>query len=261
MWFGATAIIAGALLAMYGVAAWWTVWAPGKPGGLAAGTGAAILFVVDGLYALRRPLMSWPFGTAQRWLQFHVYGGVMACLLVVVHTGFSWPGGQFGWWLLGLTLWTTISGLIGVWLQKFIPLLIVGNLSVEAIYERIPELVGRLQAEADKVIEGSSEILERTYLSDIRPQLSGVNTSWSHLFDFRRARDERLRPLRHVAQFLNEDERGRLTDLTAIFTEKTELDIQFTLQQVLRQWKAIHVPPSALLLALMVVHIVSVVYF
>jgi hypothetical protein len=260
-WFRRTAVLAGATLATYAAAAWWTAWAPGNLGGLLAGTGAAILFVIDGLYPLRRPLLGWPFGTAQGWLQFHTYGGVMGGLLVLVHAGFRWPGGQFGWWLLGLSIWTTISGLVGVWLQKAVPLIIVGNMSVEALYERIPELVGRLQAEADKLIEGSSEVLERTYMSDIRPQLASVNPSWSQLFDIRRARDERMRPLQRVAQFLSDDERERLADLTVIFSEKTELDIQFSLQQILRQWKVIHVPPSILLLALMVVHVVAVVYF
>lgn len=260
-WFRAAAIAAALGVAAYVAASWWSGWAPGRTGGLIAGSLAAGMFVIDGFYPLRRRLLAWPFGTAQRWLQFHVYGGVVACLLVFIHMGFRWPAGQFGWWLLLLTVWTTISGLIGVWLQKWIPRLIVGNLSVEALYERIPELIRRLQSEADRVVAGSSEILERTYQSDIRPQLAGVNASWSYLFDIRGSREQRLRPLQHVAQFLDESERERLSDLRAIFTEKTELDAQFSLQRMLRQWTLLHVPPSMLLLGLLAVHLASVLYF
>lgn len=260
-WFRATAVAAAVIAASFAIAAWWTSWTPGRIGGLTAGIAASTVFLIDGLYPLRRTFLSWPFGTAQRWLQFHVYGGILACLLVFVHVGFRLPAGSFGWWLLVLTLWTTASGLVGVWLQKWIPLLIVENLSVEALYERIPDLIGRLQAEADKVVEGSSEMLARTYTSDIRPQLAGVNPSWSYLFDIRGSRDERMRPLQHVAQFLTDEERDRLADLRAIFTEKTELDAQFSLQRVLRRWAILHLPPSMLLLALLIVHIFAVVYF
>jgi hypothetical protein len=260
-WFRASAIVCAVSLASYGGLAWWFGWAPGRFGGLVAGTLAAAIYAVDGAYPLRRRLLGWPFGTAQRWLQFHIYGGFVACIFVFVHMGFRWPGGQFGWWLFALTVWTTVSGLVGVWLQKWIPMLIVSNLSVEALYDRIPELIDRLQAEADRVVAGSSEMLERAYQADIRPQLAGVNPSWAHLFDIRSRREQRMQPLQHVAQFLDEGERERLADLKAIFTEKTELDVQYSLQRMLRQWAMLHVPPSMLLLALLIVHILSVVYF
>jgi hypothetical protein len=259
-WAVWSVVLAGVGMVMYLISAWFVPWAPGRFGGLVAGTIATVVFVIDGLYPLRRRLLGWPFGTAQRWLQFHLYGGLIAGLLVGIHMGFRWPGGQFGWWLLLLTMWTTASGLVGVWLQKWIPTLIVSNLSVEALYERIPSLVDRLQVEADKVVAGSSEMLERTYQSDIRPLLVGVHPSWSYLFDIRGSRDQRMSPLRHLEQFLAEEERSRLADLQAIFGEKTELDAQFSLQRTLRMWTVLHVPPSLLLLGLLAVHIVSVLY-
>ena len=99
--------------------------------------------------------MAWPFGTAQRWLQFHIYGGVLACVCVFIHMGFRLPAGQLGWWLLALSVWSTASGLAGVYLQKSIPAMLAANLSVEAIYERIPEQSARLQAEADRLLVGA----------------------------------------------------------------------------------------------------------
>ena len=48
---------------------------------------------------------------------------VVAGLFVLVHMGFRWPNGQFGWWLLGLTLWTTwqASTAAGLYLGARIP--------------------------------------------------------------------------------------------------------------------------------------------
>ncbi len=259
-WFKGWAIGTAAAVVMFLVAAWWSPWAPGRLGGLIAGTVATIIFVVDALYPLRRRLLAWPFGTAQAWLQFHLYGGVFACVLVWVHMGFRWPGGLFGWLLFALTMWTTLSGLLGVWLQKWVPTLIVSNLRVEAIYERIPDLIKRLQAEADRVVANASEMLDRTYQTEIRPLLAEASPSWSYLIDISGSRDRRMVPLRHVSQFLADDEKARLDDLQAIFGEKTELDAHLSLQRALRLWVRLHVPPAMLLMGLLAVHIVAVLY-
>ena len=99
-----------------------------------------------------------------------------------------------GWLLLILSFWATVSGLVGVWLQKWIPALLAGGLQVEALLERIPELVEKLNVEADALMSGSSEMLERFYNEDVRPALAGINASWSYLTDVRSGRELRLEP-------------------------------------------------------------------
>ena len=248
-------------LAAYAGLRWWGPWTPGRRGGLVFGGLATGIFLVDGLYPLRRRLMAWPFGTAQRWLQFHIYGSGLAVLFVLIHTGFRWPVGQMGWWLLLLTMWSAASGALGVALQKAVPSRLGERLSVEAIYERIPELVSRLQAEADVIVKGSPEMLERVYLAEIRPALAGVAPAWSHLVDIRGGRERRLAPLNEVRAYLAEGERPRLEDLQAIMIEKIELDAQYSLQRILRLWTILHVPPAVALLGLMTAHILMIWYF
>ena len=82
-------------------------------------------------------------------------------LFVFIHMGFRWPGGMFGWWLFGLSLWTTLTGILGVALQKWVPVTIARNLKVEAMYERIPGLVERLTADAATLTTGSGDALRR----------------------------------------------------------------------------------------------------
>src|SRR5262249_41669519 len=110
-----------AAMAIYLAAAGGAPWAPGRGGGLAVGTRAAPRFVGGSLYPLRRRWNAWPFGNVQRWLQFHIYGGGIAGLYVLIHVGFRLPNGLFGWWLFLLSLWVIVSGLAGVYLQKQIP--------------------------------------------------------------------------------------------------------------------------------------------
>ena len=64
-----------------------------------------------------------------------------------------------------------------------------------------------------------------------------------------------------MAPFLSDPERARLAGLQAILTEKLELDVHYSLQRLLRRWIAIHMVPAILLLALLTVHIVTVLMF
>lgn len=257
-WMKASAALALVSLGIYGVVAWRAPWRPGYFWGLTFGTVAALIFLLESLYPLRRRLLSWPLGNAQRWLQFHIYGGSIAALLVLIHIGFRWPAGTMGWWLLGLTLWVTMSGLLGVWLQKWIPAVMTESLSVEALYERIPEMIERLSGEADELLTGCSEGLEQVYLTDIRPFLTAPAPSWSYVIDPRGGTARRLAPLDMVSPFVADEDRERLEDLRAVVLEKLELDAHFSLQRCLRYWIVLHSPPAMALLGLVTVHIVAV---
>ena len=260
-WFRGAAVVAAASLAVYGVWSALGPWAPGRAGGLSFGTAAAVIFVLDALYPLRRRLMAWPLGTAQRWLQFHLYGGILAALFVALHVGFRGPGGAIGWWLIGLTTWATVSGLAGICLQKYVPDTLANELRVEAIYERIPELVGRLQSEADALLVGAPDVLQRFYATTIRADLERLSPSWGYLAGFRAELARRVAPFQGLAAFLSEAERLRLADLQTIVTEKLELDVQYSLQRLLKQWVVFHVVPCMALLALLTVHIVAAIVF
>lgn len=260
-WFRGTAAAAIASLAIFFVWRWREPWGPGRLGGLIFGTAATVIFVLDALYPLRRRLMAWPLGTAQQWLQFHLYGGVLACLFVGVHVGFRGPGGAMGWWLIGLTLWAAASGLAGVGLQKYVPTVLANELRVEAIYERIPELAGRLQQEADTLVAGAPDVMQRFYADAVRADLDRLTPSWGYLAGFRAELARRVAPFDRLAAFLSEPDRVRLANLQAIVTEKLELEVQYSLQRLLKQWLVFHVVPCMLLLALLAVHIVSAVVF
>jgi hypothetical protein len=260
-WFRGFFVAVAVSTLAYAGASWWWPWSPGRWGGLAFGTMAAVLFLVDSLYPLRRRLMAWPFGTAQRWLQFHLYGGGLASLFVLFHVGFQAPEGQFGWWLLTLSLWTTATGLLGVYLQKYVPLVLASNLSVEAIYERIPELSSRLQGEADRLLAGGPDLIQRFYLDDLRAWLGTLSPSWSYVLDVRADRERRMAPFQEMSAYLSEPDRLRFSDLQAIVSEKMELDIHYSLQRLIRVWIPLHAVPAIVLMGMLVVHIGAVLLF
>jgi hypothetical protein len=256
-WLKGTVIAAVAAVIVYVGWSMLTPWRAGRAGGLTFGTIAALLFLNDALYPLRRRLLSWPLGTAQRWLQLHIYGGLLAMLCVFIHTGFQLPHGAMGWWLLGLSAWTTATGLLGAALQKWIPAVIAGSLGVEALAVRMPELVARLRGDADQVMRGASDRLLAVYQSDIVPLLQRPEPAWGYVANVQAGRarhDSTLATLDRVA------DAGRASELRAIVTRKAELDVHLSLQRALRAWVLLHVPPAIALLGLLAVHIFAVLY-
>ena len=182
-------------------------------------------------------------------------------VFVLLHIGFSLPSGVMGWLLLLVALWTTASGLVGVWLQRHIPALLAREVSHEALYDRIPELMVRLTQEADALMAGASDAFARAYQSDIRPALSQPAPAWAWLTDLPARRTAALAPLSAARSSLAPTEVERANDLESIVRDKTDLDAQLTLQGLLRSWLLLHVPPALVLIGLLIVHVAAVVWY
>lgn len=233
-------------------------WSPAAMPGLVTGGIAAALMLLEVLYAMRRRLLVPPLNTGQRWLQAHVYGGTLAAILVLIHMGFHWPHGTFGLFLFLLTIFTTLSGLLGVVLQKTVPTTLTSSIGVEAIYERIPELVADLRTQAAETIKGSSEMLQGFYGSHVQPALSGPTVSFAYLMDVHSGRERLLTDFGGIQSFLSGDDKSRADQLQALVTRKMDLEAHYTWQNVLRRWLLLHVPLAMLLIAAIVVHIAAV---
>ncbi len=229
---------------------------PGRGLGLAFGSLAAGLFVFEMAYPARRPRAR-PLGTAQAWIQAHVYLGVVAFVAVLAHSGFRLPHGAIGGLLLLLSGLTVLTGLGGVLLQKFVPARLCAGLQVEVVYERIPELVSALLVEADALVAEAGDVVARFYRGEVRPALARPRLSWVLLFDAGGGREQALEPFRRVLSLVDEPQKAIVQDLMALFQEKRELDAHWSLQGLLRRWLLLHVPIAGLMIGLMVVHIVS----
>jgi hypothetical protein len=231
---------------------------PKKGLGLVFGILATAIFLFEMSYPLRRP-RGRPFRGAMAWLQAHVYLGLVALIAVVIHQGFALPHGLMGWLLFLLSLWVTLTGLVGVLLQKWIPLALAQGLTVTALYERIPSLVEGLEREAEMLIEGSSDAVEEFYRTKVRDRLQGLKPSFSYLLDVRGERDRALEPFRSIAGFISAEEREKIEGLRNIYTDKMELDAHYSLQTILRRWSlwTFHVPAAGILMGLVAIHILS----
>ena len=259
-WFKGFLIVTAVSVAVFITIAVVWGWSPAAAGGLSFGIAAAVIMVIEVLYALRRRLRFRPLNTAQNWLQVHFYGGSLAAIYVLLHTGFTWPHGTFGLMLLLLTVLTTISGLLGVFAQKLVPPTL-SNTGVEAIYERIPELLSEVRTEAATAVTGASDRLMRFYGTNVQPALAGPSLSWSYLVDMRSDRDRRIAEFDSLRSFMDEADRQRLEQLQTLLVKKIELEAHYTWQTVLRWWLLVHVPAAMLLLAAVAAHVIVVIRF
>jgi len=238
---------------------------PSNIWGLSYGIAATVLLVGAAWLGVRRRTtrtsLMLGFGTAQTWLQLHVYGGALFLLLTLMHSGFHFPTGMLNWWLWILSIWVTFSGIFGVLLQKWIPKILTSGLANEALYERIPELVMEIRGKAEALMQTCSDPLRDFYRKQIALAFAEPQRRWIYYLDITGGAHDRLKQIEYLRNVLSVEEREKLGKLESLFKAKLELDAHFTLQKMLRWWLYLHVPVSIILLILVGFHIFTILYF
>lgn len=238
---------------------------PGNAWGLAYGTLAAVLMFAVALFGVRRRVVPITkrvgLGRAQTWVQFHVYAGTVALLLFLMHAGFRWPNSALGWWLFVLSIWVSVSGLLGVFLQKWIPRILTSGLSIEVLYDRIPELIAEIRERAEQLVAASAEPVREFYRRNVAPALHGPQVRLVYYFDITGGIRTQTRQFEYLRKLLDGEEQRRFAELEEYYRAKLEIDAHYTLQRALRWWLYLHVPPSLALLALIGLHLFTVLYY
>ncbi|MEM8930263.1 MAG: hypothetical protein AAGE94_03765 [Acidobacteriota bacterium] len=237
---------------------------PNDPVGVAFGVAATLLMSAVAAYGLRRRAMSLAtrlgLGSAPRWLALHLYGGWLFLVAMFLHSGLQWPDGAFSWCLWLLSVWTVLTGALGLMLQRTVPRLLAAGASVEVHYDRIPALVEDLRRRAEALVAAADRPVQVLYRRRLAPVLAAPRRNPAVFLDADGGR-RRLEPVARLRSLLEPDERERLAELEELVRAKLDLDTHFTLQQVLRGWLWLHLPASILLVVLVIVHIASVAYY
>jgi hypothetical protein len=229
--------------------------------GLTYGMLATALMLGAALYGIRRRKLNTDIGKSQTWVQFHVYGGTVFMLLVFMHSGFHLPSGVMNWLLWILSLWVTVSGIVGVALQKWIPKLLTSGLAIEAIYERIPELVAQIRERAEKLAGTCADPVRDFYQRNVAVVMAGPNPRAIYYIDITGGIRSRMKQFEYLRQFVSGDEREKVDELRSLYKTKLELDAHYTLQKALRWWLYTHVPISLVLIVLVALHVYAVWYY
>ncbi len=265
VWWWGFVGVAAVCAVLFGVnLALWDVH-PGSLLGMSYGIAAAVLLLGAAIYGARRRGMRSAtrlgLGRSRAWLYFHLHGGGLFLLLVLMHSGFALPVGTLNWGLWLLSLWTAASGLGGLMLQRWIPRVLASGLSAEVNYDRIDELTNDIRQRAEKLAEGCDDSVRALYKKTVAPALAAPERGLIFFLDPTGGIQARLAPFRYLEERLPAGEKDKLAELERLFRAKLEIDAHYTLQRALRGWLYFHAPPSLLLLALVIIHISTVLYY
>jgi hypothetical protein len=128
--------------------------------------------VIGGLICLfefliwpRKKLRSWRIGKVSTWMRAHIWLGLLAVPLLVLHTGFRW-GGPFSTTLMALFLVVIASGVWGLVLQQFLPEKMLKEVPAETIFSQIDYVSELMAAEASRLVRSVCNITSDTDDSD-----------------------------------------------------------------------------------------------
>jgi hypothetical protein len=114
---------------------------------------------------------------------------------------------------------------------------------------------------ADALVERSSDTVRRYYRDTLSALMGAPQARLIYFVDVTGGIQARIRDFDYLDRFADADEAQRIAELRELFRAKLEADAHFTLQRALRWWIYGHVPTVGLLVVLVVIHIMSIVYF
>jgi hypothetical protein len=215
-------------------------------------------------YPFRKQVYRRRAGALRYWMLVHVYIGALAGLLLLLHSG-SHTGGVLTTLLYIAFDVVIVSGLFGIAAYIFAPRILT---SIEGEPLLVEDLVARrdeLQTELDEIVKESEgwlkeEIEERVVkrfrtLSFLIRQFTHRESLTALLADARKPFKERL------TRLATSEERTLLQRAVETAVTLRRVDALIFLHKILKIWIAPHVISTSVMLALMVVHVIQVVYF
>src|SRR5262245_33446546 len=163
----------------------YALWSTNRPSGssvpgLLYGIAGYALMVFAALLGLRKRFPIWRIGRAQTWMRGHLWLGVLAFPLILLHGGFHF-GGPLTQMLMWMFIFVFASGLLGAALQHFVPRVHTKQLPMETIYEQIDRVRGQLVEEAQRIVDECCAALEGNVSSATERQraaAASAGASW-----------------------------------------------------------------------------------
>lgn len=212
-------------------------------------------------YSGRKQVYRRRAGPLRYWLLAHIYVGVIAGVLLLLHGGRSSGGVLTSALMVSFDL-VILSGLFGIACYLIVP-------RVMTSIEGDPLLIEDLQARREELRETLALI--DTSDKELRQLIEGRVRKRFLSLSYLLRQYVRREPLSALLAEAREefgaaplsDPNARLTLIEAVETSATlrRVDALIYLHQLLKLWLAPHVVTSALMLALLVVHIIQVVFF
>jgi len=215
-------------------------------------------------YSARKQVYRRRRGALRYWLLLHVYAGVAAGILLLLHGGRSTGGLLTTLLMLSFDL-VVLTGLFGLATYFVAPRIMTSIEGEPLLVEDLNARRDELRATLAKIGQQSGPELQRLVRSDLRRRFLS--------FGFLLRQYVRREPLETLLSHAHREVERHADELRdpasrRLFDEAVEAtvllrraDSLIYLHQLLKLWLAPHVVSTTVMLALMMVHVVQVVYF
>ena len=230
-------------------------------------SGSALLFIILFLFLfnVRKRLPFFPLWHARKWFLLHTVTGFLALFLFWLHAGVFWPKGLYVQILAILFYGTTLSGIVGLVIEKIYPNLLT-RINYECIYERIPRDIAEIRTKVENLIlecteKTGSDTLAQHYLETFGWFFQRPRFFLNNIFGGRNSRSWVKQQCAIVQRFLNEAERGYLVQILNLAETKRKIDFHYSLQTMLKSWLLVHLPLAAAVMTMVVWHLIVIQVF
>ncbi len=283
--FAASLIAAPALVWYLGALAGYFAWPSGAgPWGFWFGVAAFLIVLFEMALWFRKKLRGRRLGATRAWMFWHVWLGLIAIPLAIIHSGF-FLGGSLSAWVLILFLIVCVSGIWGLLMQQIIPRRLLDDIPAESIVTEMDTLMREYITIANGLLvsyrtaAGLADGEEHAAKSGgvekiVRAAPAYRTTQLTAFFDQRivpyLSRGKRsgspLRSRAKAAQLFNQLRKGpaaeirgfvKIVDrLESICESRRQFDTQARFYFWLHSWLCVHAPLSWALTILLVAHAV-----
>lgn len=227
------------------------------------GIGGLVLVLIVMAYPMRRKVYRKRAGPLRYWLLVHLYAGLIAAVVLLLHAG-TRSGGTLTTVLTISFDLVILTGLYGMLCYLVIPRMLTRIEEQPLLIEDLEARRGELRASSGSAINGASGSVRSILDSKLLPRVGSWNYRLKQLFTSQNLEyfyGHEVRSLNGEIKTLSPEEGETLAMITRELITLRRVEGLVTLHRLLKSWIVPHVLTTALMLALMVIHIVQVVYF
>jgi Fe-S-cluster-containing dehydrogenase component len=220
--------------------------------------------VVVMTYPLRKQIYRRRAGALRYWLLAHIYFGALGAVLLFMHSG-THTGGLLTTLLYFSFVVVILSGLFGLASYIVAPRLLTSIEGEPLLIEDLTARRAELREELTEISSKSEGWLREEIDERVTKRFLGRGFLWQQFFHRQELKrllaDARESFKERTTRLATEAERSKLLQAVETAATLRRVDALMLLHHTLRIWIAPHVISTSLMLALMLVHIIQVIFF
>lgn len=210
---------------------------------LLCGIVAALLVLLLSFLGVKKRLYRLDLGRGEVWVKSHIYLGVLAAVVALLHSGFRWHD-RLALLALLLMAFVVVSGIVGAVLYRTVPPMLT-RVESESTSDEISKQLDQMARTMERMASGRSAPFQKVC---------------EELLRSRRADD-----LAALLARVPPSEQGELREMLIVSRQRKELlpnlQAQRRYRNLLRAWLYVHVPATLALLAALTAHVIVAFYY